>query len=605
MTREELKTAALSLPYEPGVYLMKDAADTVIYVGKAKKLKNRVSQYFQDTASHNAKTRRMVSQVDHFETITAATEFEALVLECSLIKHYMPKYNILLKDDKGYPYLRIDLREPYPEFTLASRAVDDGALYFGPYGGRGRTQQVIRTIRTALRLPRCGKKFPRDIGKERPCLNLQMNLCDGWCRPGKTQEEYWRLIEQGVALLQGKHKELSRTLRTQMEQAAERLEFEQAAQLRDRLNAIELLSRRQLVTAATMADTDVIGWYSTEAKSCFAVLHFVRGNLMDKDYELLNLPEDESEAISSLLKQYYLRRGAAPKRILLPCAIDDAELFAQLLLEKLNRQVRIFTPQRGNSRKLIELANKNAREEAERATSAAERISGTLSLLGTMLCLPEAPRRLEAYDISNIAGTDIVASMVVFADGKPKKSDYKRFKLENMDDQDDYASMRQVLTRRFRHYLDGDKGFDERPDALLIDGGVVHAQTVAQALAELGLSVPIFGMVKDDRHRTRALVTPDGAEIGIQTIPAVFALIGRIQEETHRFAITYHRTLRSKRVKGSQLDEIEGIGEKRRLALLKRFGSLGAIREASVEQLATLLPLPTARAVYDHFHPQE
>ena len=605
MTREELKTAALSLPYEPGVYLMKDAADTVIYVGKAKKLKNRVSQYFQDTASHNAKTRRMVSQVDHFETITAATEFEALVLECSLIKHYMPKYNILLKDDKGYPYLRIDLREPYPEFTLASRAVDDGALYFGPYGGRGRTQQVIRTIRTALRLPRCGKKFPRDIGKERPCLNLQMNLCDGWCRPEKTQEEYRRLIEQGVALLQGKHKELSRTLRTQMEQAAERLEFEQAAQLRDRVNAIELLSRRQLVTAATMADTDVIGWYSTEAKSCFSVLHFVRGNLMDKDYELLNLPEDEGEAISSLLKQYYLRRGAAPKRILLPCAIDDAELFAQLLLEKLNRQVRIFTPQRGNSRKLIELANKNAREEAERATSATERISGTLSLLGTMLCLPEAPRRLEAYDISNIAGTDIVASMVVFADGKPKKSDYKRFKLENMDDQDDYASMRQVLTRRFRHYLDGDKGFDERPDALLIDGGVVHAQTVAQALAELGLSVPIFGMVKDDRHRTRALVTPDGAEIGIQTVPAVFALIGRIQEETHRFAITYHRTLRSKRVKGSQLDEIEGIGEKRRLALLKRFGSLGAIREASVEQLATLLPLPTARAVYDHFHPQE
>ena len=605
MTREELKTAALSLPYEPGVYLMKDAADTVIYVGKAKKLKNRVSQYFQDTASHNAKTRRMVSQVDHFETITAATEFEALVLECSLIKHYMPKYNILLKDDKGYPYLRIDLREPYPEFTLANRAVDDGALYFGPYGSRGRTQQVIRTIRTALRLPRCGKKFPREIGKERPCLNLQMNLCDGWCRPEKTQGEYRRLIDQGVALLQGKHKELSRTLRTQMEQAAERLEFEQAAKLRDRVNAIELLSQRQLVTAATMADTDVIGWYSTEAKSCFAVLHFVRGNLMDKDYELLNLPEDEGEAISSLLKQYYLRRGAAPKRILLPCAIDDAELFAQLLLEKLNRQVRIFTPQRGNSRKLIELANKNAREEAERATSAAERISGTLSLLGTMLCLPEAPRRLEAYDISNIAGTDIVASMVVFADGKPKKSDYKRFKLENMDDQDDYASMRQVLTRRFRHYLDGDKGFDERPDALLIDGGVVHAQTVAQALAELGLSVPIFGMVKDDRHRTRALVTPDGAEIGIQTVPAVFALIGRIQEETHRFAITYHRTLRSKRVKGSQLDEIEGIGEKRRMALLKRFGSLGAIREASVEQLATLLPLPTARAVYDHFHPQE
>ena len=605
MTREELKFAALSLPYEPGVYLMKDAADTVIYVGKAKKLKNRVSQYFQDTASHNTKTRRMVSQVDHFETITAATEFEALVLECSLIKHYMPKYNILLKDDKGYPYLRIDLREEYPEFTLANRTLNDGAQYFGPYGGRGRTQQVIQTITAALRLPRCGKKFPRDIGKERPCLNFQMNLCDGWCRPVKTQAEYHCLIEQGVAVLQGRHKELSRSLREQMEAAAERLEFEHAAQLRDRLSAIELLSQRQLVTAATMADTDVIGWYSTEAKSCFAVLHFVRGNLMDKEYELLNLPEDENEAISSLLKQYYLRRGAAPKRILLPCGMDDAELFAQLLLEKLGRLVQIFTPQRGNGRKLIALANKNAREEAERATSADERINGTLTLLASMLALPEPPHRLEAYDISNIAGTDIVASMVVFTDGKPKKSDYKRFKLENMDDQDDYASMRQVLTRRFRHYLDGDKGFAERPDALLIDGGVVHAQTVAEALRELGVSLPIFGMVKDDRHRTRALVTPDGAEIGIQTVPAVFALIGRIQEETHRFAITYHRTLRSKRVKGSQLDEIPGIGEKRRLALLKRFGSLTAIREASVEQLSTLLPAPTAKAVYDHFHPQE
>lgn len=605
MTREELKLAALSLPYEPGVYLMKDAADTVIYVGKAKKLKNRVSQYFQDTASHNAKTRRMVSQVDHFETIAAATEFEALVLECSLIKHYMPKYNILLKDDKGYPYLRIDLREAYPEFTLANRAVNDGAQYFGPYGSRGRTQQVVQTIRTALRLPRCGKKFPRDIGKERPCLNFQMGLCDGWCRPEKSQAEYHRLIEQGVALLQGKHRELSLSLREEMEAAAERLEFEQAAQLRDRLRAIELLSQKQLVTAATMADTDVIGWYSTEAKSCFAVLHFVRGNLMDKDYELLRLPEDENEAISALLKQYYLQRGSAPKRILLPCAMDDAELFAQLLLEKLGRQVRIFMPQRGNGRKLVELANKNAREEAERATSAAERINGTLALLGSMLGLPEPPQRLEAYDISNTAGTDIVASMVVFVDGKPKKSDYKRFRLENMDEQDDYASMRQVLTRRFRHYLDGDKGFAERPDALLIDGGIQHAQTVKAALQELGLSLPIFGMVKDDRHRTRALVTPDGAEIGIQTVPAVFALIGRIQEEVHRFAITYHRTLRSKRVKGSQLDEIPGIGEKRRLALLKRFGSIAAIRAASVEQLATLLPLPAARAVYDHFHAQE
>ncbi len=603
MTREELKAAALSLPYEPGVYLMKNAEDTVIYVGKAKKLKNRVTQYFQDTASHNTKTRRMVSQVDHFETIAAATEFEALVLECSLIKHYMPKYNILLKDDKGYPYLRVDMREPYPVITLAGRVKDDGASYFGPYGSRGRSQQVIDAIAAAFHLPKCSKKFPRDVGKERPCLNFQMGLCDGWCRPEMSMTEYRGRMEQAVLLLQGKQQPLCRELCEKMEQAADTLDFEHAALYRDRLRALEALSQRQLVTAGTMADTDVIGWYQTEAKACFAVLHFIRGNLMDKDYELLPAADDAGEALSSLVKQYYLTRKAAPKQILIPMPMEDAALFSELLLQKLDKRVQISVPQRGNKRKLLELAEKNAREEAVRATSAAERISGTLTLLRDMLGLAELPRRLEAYDISNTAGTDIVASMTVFVDGKPKKSDYKRFKLENMDDQDDYASMRQVLCRRFCRYLDGDKGFDERPDALLIDGGAVHAETVREALSAMGIELPIFGMVKDDRHRTRALVTPDGREIGIQTVPAVFALIGRIQEETHRFAITYHRTLRSKRVKGSQLDAIDGIGEKRRLALLKHYRSLAAIREASEEDLSHVVPSAAAHAVYVHFHP--
>ena len=605
MTREELKQAANSLPTEPGVYLMKDASDTVIYVGKAKKLKNRVSQYFQDTASHTAKTRRMVSLVDHFETIRAASEFEALVLECSLIKHYMPKYNILLKDDKGYPYLRLDLREPYPRITLANRVKDDGASYFGPYGSRGRSQQVIQTIQTVFRLPGCNKKFPRDIGKDRPCLNFHMQQCDGFCRPEMPQAEYRRRMEQAKQLLEGKQKPLCEALRAQMEEASERLDFEHAALYRDRLRSIEALGQRQLVTAGSMADTDVIGWYETEAKACFAVLHFIGGNLMDKDYELLPLPEDREEALSSLVKQYYLARKAAPKRILLPFAMEDAELFSQLLQEQLEVKARISVPNRGDNKRLAELAYQNAKEEAERATTAAERLSGTLTLLQGMLCLPEYPRRLEAYDISNIAGTDIVASMTVFVNGKPKKSDYKRFKLENMEDQDDYASMRQVLCRRFCRYLDGDKGFEERPDALLIDGGAVHAQTVKEALSLMGVELPIFGMVKDNRHRTRALVTPEGAEIGIQTVPAVFALIGRIQEETHRFAITYHRQLRSRRVKGSQLDEIPGVGEKRRLALLKHFKSVAAIKAASVEELREAVPASTAQAVYEYFHKQE
>ena len=605
MTKEELKQAALSLPYEPGVYLMKDADDTVIYVGKAKKLKNRVSQYFQDTASHTPKTRRMVSQVDHFETIAAATEFEALVLECSLIKHYMPKYNILLKDDKGYPYLRVDLREAYPVITLASRVKDDGAKYFGPYGSRGRSQQVINAIRATFRLPHCGKKFPRDIGKERPCLNYQMNQCDGWCRPSKTQTEYHSLLEQAVQLLEGKYQSLTDQLKSQMEAAAEGLEFERAAELRDRMQAIASLGQRQLVTAGTMADMDVIGWYQTGAKACFAVLHYIRGNLMDKDYELLPVPDDAAEALSALVKQYYLQRQAAPKRILLPAPMEDAAPFAQLLREKLEKTVAILAPHRGDGKRLVDLASKNAREEAERATSAAERLNGTLLLLQAMLRLPEPIRRMEAYDISNTAGTDIVASMTVFVDGKPKKSDYKRFKLENLDGQDDYASMRQVLCRRFCRYLDGDKGFDEKPDILLIDGGAVHAETVRAALEQMGVALPVFGMVKDNRHRTRALVSPLGEEIGIQGNPAVFSLIGRIQEETHRFAISYHRQLRSRHVRGSSLDAIEGIGEKRRNLLLKQFKSVAAIRQAELSALQECLPQPAAQAVYDYFHPRE
>ena len=605
MTREELKQAALSLPYEPGVYLMKDSADTVIYVGKAKKLKNRVSQYFQDTASHTPKTRRMVSQVDHFETIAAASEFEALVLECSLIKHYMPKYNILLKDDKGYPYLRVDLREAYPSITLATRVKDDGAKYFGPYGSRGRSQQVIEAIRATFRLPNCSKKFPRDIGRDRPCLNFQMNTCDGWCRSCKTQEEYHTLLEQAVLLLEGKHQTLIDALQQKMEAAAERLEFEHAAEYRDRLRAITLLGQKQLVTAGTMADTDVIGWHQTEARACFAVLHYIGGSLMDKDYELLPVADDPAEALSSLVKQYYLARKAAPRRILLPMPMEDAAPFAQLLQEKLEKKVSILAPRRGDGKRLSELACKNAEEEAQRATTAAERLNGTLLLLQSMLKLPAIPERLEAYDISNISGTDIVASMTVFQDGKPKKSDYKRFKLENMEDQDDYAAMRQVLCRRFCHYLDGDKGFEIRPDALLIDGGAVHAQVVSEALAQMGIVIPTFGMVKDNRHRTRALVTPDGEEIGIRGNTAVFSFIGRIQEETHRFAITYHRTLRSRRVKGSSLDAIPGIGEKRRGLLLKKFKSVAAIRKAELNELQACLPASAAQAVYDYFHSQE
>ena len=429
MTFEELKDKALSLPYEPGVYIMQDKSGQVIYVGKAKKLKNRVSQYFQDSSSHTPKTRKMVSQIDHFDVIVAASEFEALVLECSLIKRHMPKYNILLKDDKGYPYLRVDMREEYPVMELVSRVVDDGASYFGPYGGRYVTQMVIDTLRLTLKLPGCSKRFPRDLGKERPCLNYHMNNCDAWCQLSRSPEEYRARMQQAVLMLQGGYAQVEQQLREKMEQAAENLQFEQAAELRDRMQAVQSLGKRQLVTAGTMANTDVIGYYQSEAKACFAVLHYVDGNLLDKDYEILPVSDDESDAVSTLVKQYYLARGAAPKVVLLPCAMDDSALFEQLLFQNLHKKVHIRAPQRGDNLRLVELAQKNAREEAERVTTKAERAAGALQLLQQMLSLEKPLHRLESYDISNIAGTDIVASMVVFVDGKPSKKDYKRFKI--------------------------------------------------------------------------------------------------------------------------------------------------------------------------------
>ena len=601
MTFDELKDKALTLPYAPGVYIMRDKDDEVIYVGKAKKLKNRVSQYFQDTASHTPKTRMMVSRIHHFDVIVAASEFEALVLECSLIKRYMPKYNILLKDDKGYPYIRLDQREAYPKITLVSKISKDGALYFGPFGSRGTTQNVIDAIVRTLRLPQCSREFPRDVGKDRPCLNFHMNQCAGWCRLERTQQEHAALISQAKELLQGDYKGVAAQIRMQMEQAAENLEFEQAAILRDRLIAVEALGQKQLVTALSNADTDVIGYAETETKACMAVLHFSGGNLLDKDYEVFARPDDKQSALSALVKQYYLRSGLAPKNLLLPFDMEDAELFAQYLEQQSQRKVRIRVPQRGDNVRLVELACKNAYEEAQRMTGTEERVNAAVTMLGKMLRM-DPPQRIESYDISNISGTDIVAGMVVFVDGKPRKSEYKRFQIEGLSGQDDYSSMRQVITRRFAHYKAGDKGFSEEPSVLLIDGGIVHAQTAVDALQALELDFPVFGMVKDDRHRTRALVTPGGEEIAIDANQTVFAFIGNIQEETHRFAITYHRQKRSKRLRYSELDSIEGIGPKRKQELLKHFKSIKAIGNATLPELERLLPKDAAVAVYRHFH---
>ena len=606
MTRGELLEKANSLPLAPGVYLMHAKDGTVIYVGKAKKLKNRVSQYFQAGRGHNLKTHIMVDQVSDFETIIVGSEFEALVLENALIKQHMPRYNILLKDDTGYPFVRLS-REAYPRFTMVSRVQSDGARYFGPYGGRFETRAALDAIAGALRLPACRKKFPRDIGKERPCLNYHMGRCDGFCRPEMTAEEYNRRMDMAVKILEGRTKLVTAELERDMEQAAEELRFEEAAALRDRIQAIQVLGKRQKVIAAVCADTDVWGVY-LESKCCYAVLHYQEGQLTGREAELFaaSALDDPGEILSALLLQYYGGRSVLPREICIPVAIEDQEVLEQLLAEKAGHKVALRVPQRGERAQVLAMAADNAREEAERQTTQAERADKTLELLGRMMDLEEPPEWLESYDISNTGGEDIVASMVVFHGSKPAKDRYRRFRIKELNGRpDDYRSMEEVLTRRFTHYMEKDKKFMPLPDVLLIDGGEQHAKVARRVSERFGLAIPIFGMVKDDRHRTRALVTPDGREIGIQASQAVFSLIGRIQEETHRFAITYNRQSHGKTVRGSTLDDIPGVGEARRVALLKHFKSLKAIREAALEELQAVVPRNAAQAVYEHFHPRQ
>ncbi|MDE7218498.1 MAG: excinuclease ABC subunit UvrC, partial [Oscillospiraceae bacterium] len=605
MTKEELLEKANSLPLAPGVYLMHAKDGEVIYVGKAKKLKNRVSQYFQAGRGHNLKTHTMVGLVDTFDTIIVGSEFEALVLENALIKQYMPRYNILLKDDKGYPFVRLS-REAYPKFSIVSRVSDDKARYFGPYGMRFETRSALDAIKAALHLPTCNKTFPRDIGKERPCLNHHMGRCDGFCRAEMTAEEYNRRIDLAVQLLEGKVRLVTARLEEEMQAAAEDWKFEEAAALRDRIAAIKVLSKRQKVFAGVCADTDVWGLY-LGAKCCYAVLHYEEGQLTGREAELFASSglEDEAEILSALLLQYYGGKAVAPREICLPVEIEDQEVLEQLLTEQAKHKVTLRVPQRGERAQVLQMAAANAREEAERQTTNQERADRTMELLGKMLGLPEMPEWMESYDISNTGADDIVASMVVFRGSRPAKERYRRFRIKEVEGHpDDYKSMEEVLTRRLTHYMEQDKKFMPLPDVMLIDGGEQHAKVARRVAEHFGLAIPIFGMVKDDRHRTRALITPEGREIGIQGTQAVFSLIGRIQEETHRFAITFNRESHGKSVKGSTLDSIPGVGEVRRTALLKHFKSIKAIKEASLEELQAIIPKNAAQAVYEWAHPQ-
>ena len=608
MTFEALKEKALSLPYAPGVYIMRDKTDKVIYVGKAKKLKNRVSQYFQDSAAHSVKTRQMVSQVDHFDTIFVTSEFEALVLENSLIKRHMPRYNILLKDDKGYPLVRLS-RGRYPKFTLVNRPANDGAKYFGPFGGRYETRQAVDAVCQALRLPTCRRQFPRDIGAERPCLNFHMGRCDGFCRPEMPEAEYDRRMEQAAQLLEGRSKQLLRDMTTEMEAEAEALRFEQAAQLRDRIQAISALSKKQTVIAGLCADTDVWGVFRGAGKSGYAVLHMENGDLVGRETELLTAPMEESaaELLAAVTAQYYLPRAILPHEILLCVDTGDCEELSEALTQRAGHKVWVHVPQRGEKSTLADMAVRNAQEEVRRATTAEEKTAYTLEALQKMLNLPQPPRRMESFDISNTGASDIVASMVVYQGAKPLKSAYRRFQIKELTGghPDDYGSMREVLRRRLQRAADGDEKFLPLPDVFLIDGGVTHADAVREVAEQFGCTVPIFGMVKDDRHRTRALVTPEGREIGIVNDQAVFSLIGQIQEETHRFAITYHHQHHTKSAMRSVLDGVPGLGPKRQAELRKHFGTVKAIREADETALAAVLPQNVAHTLWIRLHEKE
>ena len=608
MTKDELREKANDLPLQPGVYLMMDKTGKVIYVGKAKKLKNRVSQYFQDSAAHSVKTRQMVSQVDHFDTIFVTSEFEALVLENSLIKRHMPRYNILLKDDKGYPLVRLS-RGRYPKFTLVNRPANDGAKYFGPFGGRYETRQAVDAVCQALRLPTCRRQFPRDIGAERPCLNFHMGRCDGFCRPEMPEAEYDRRMEQAAQLLEGRSKQLLRDMTAEMEAEAEALRFEQAAQLRDRIQAISALSKKQTVIAGLCADTDVWGVFRGAGKSGYAVLHMENGDLVGRETELLTAPMEESaaELLAAVTAQYYLPRAILPHEILLCVDTGDCEELSEALTQRAGHKVWVHVPQRGEKSTLADMAVRNAQEEVRRATTAEEKTAYTLEALQKMLNLPQPPRRMESFDISNTGASDIVASMVVYQGAKPLKSAYRRFQIKELTGghPDDYGSMREVLRRRLQRAADEDEKFLPLPDVFLIDGGVTHADAVREVAEQFDCTVPIFGMVKDERHRTRALVTPEGREIGIVNDQAVFSLIGQIQEETHRFAITYHHQHHTKSAMRSALDGVPGLGPKRQAELRKHFGTVKAIREADETALAAVLPQNVAHTLWIRLHEKE
>ena len=608
--QEELK----KLPGKPGVYIMHDEKDDIIYVGKAISLKNRVRQYFQSSRNKGAKIEQMVTHIRRFEYIVTDSELEALVLECNLIKEHRPKYNTMLMDDKAYPFIKVTVEEPFPRVMLARKMVKDKSKYFGPYTSAGAVKDTIELIRKLYQIRSCNRKLPRDIGKERPCLNYHIHQCKAPCQGYISQEEYRESVNEVIHFLNGNYDVILKELEEKMEEASEALEFERAIEYRELLTSVQKIAQKQKITDTAGEDRDILA-VAVEEEDAVVQVFFIRGGrLIGRDHFYLKIAkgETQSEILSSFIKQFYAGTPYIPPRLMLPEEIEDRTVIEEWLTKRRGHRVRLIVPKKGTKEKLVELAKKNAQlvlsTDKERLKREEGRTIGAVKELEKLLGLTGIVR-MEAYDISNTNGFESVGSMVVYEKGRPKRNDYRKFKIKGVQGADDYASMEEVLTRRFEHGLrekeEGKErgGFTLFPDLILMDGGKGQVNVALRVLDKLRLNIPVCGMVKDDSHRTRGLYYQN-EEIRIDKDSESFKLITRIQDEAHRFAITFHRQLRSQGQVHSILDDIPGVGPARRKDLMRHFENIEAIKNATVEQLKELPSMneKSARDVYNFFH---
>lgn len=614
--QEQLK----KLPDSPGVYIMKDARQDIIYIGKAKVLKNRVRQYFQSSKNHPPKVKAMVANIAEFEYIVTDSELEALVLECNLIKKHKPRYNILLKDDKSYPYIKVTTNEEYPRILMTRKIEKDGAKYFGPYSSSTTVRETIDLVKKIFTIRTCNRQLPRDIGKQRPCLNYYIKQCLAPCQGYISQEAYRQIIKDVCSFLNGKHEALIEKLLRDMQMASENLNFERAAKIRDQINSIKQTSEKQKIISSSLEDQDVIAFAQGADQTCVQVFCIRGGKLIGREHFVLDETStvEQKEMLSSFIKQFYNNTRFVPKELILQIDIDEAAVIESWLTEKRGSRVYIRVPKRGEKHQLVLMVEKNAREALEqlewKLKQDKEFAQSALKELKEYLAIDTELNRIEAYDISNTSGAESVGSMVVFKNGRPANEEYRKFKIKSVIGPNDYESLKEVLYRRFnrakkeRMLVQENKlslskaKFIEQPDFIFVDGGKGHVSSAKEVLAEIGVQVPVYGIVKDDNHKTRAIAT-EKSEIELLVDSNAFKLLTQIQDEAHRVAIQYHRSLRSKRNFKSELDDIEGIGKVRKQALLKHFKSLDNIKRASVEELKSVESMDqrSAENVYNYF----